>query len=100
MSEIEIHESIIRNRTEIENTKAKAQVFAKEHPYSGFGDDNIHRNYIENKIFELALSGYSKDYIQDYFTDEYGGASEDDYRDYDSAQGVLYWLIGEKSELY
>lgn len=82
----------MRTNAEIEAETKKGEAFAKKHPHSMFGDDNVARFKFFKKIIGMYQGGKTLDEIEDFIKDAY----EDDVQVY--AFDIVDWLRGDIDE--
>lgn len=86
---------MMRSHEEIQAEREAGEKFIKEHPRSMFGDDNVRRFRIFEKIIEKSERGETANQLYDFVDDAYEDSSEHSH-----ACAVIEWLFEEGEPPY
>jgi hypothetical protein len=93
---------IPKTKEQVEAEIVRAEAFAKEHPYSMFGEDNVHKVGIFKHMCEKYLNGVTIDQLRQDVWDDGDDLDEDDEEGLEEntfEDDIVSWLAGENTIL-
>jgi len=89
-----------KTKEQVEEEIKRAEEFAKEHPTSMFGDDNVHKVAIFKRLYREYLNGRTIEQIRTEVWDDGDDLDEDDEQGLEEntfEDDIVSWLAGENT---